>query len=511
VSISAIATRRPLSAVSGQALLLGACAVAAAVWVGLVGLQSQHAFLHEAVPVLLAPLALWLFFSERYEVTLAVLLLYLGLLDGVVKLASGSTVATLVRDVLLYAIALGAVVRMILRKTPFTLPPFAGFVLAWVAVCVMQVANPLDISLLHSAAALRQHLEFVPLFFFGYFVLRSERRVVGLLLLLVVIGAANGLADLIQSRLTPGQLASWGPGYAGLELGTATRGARVFVAVAGQTAARPPGLGGTDGFGGFVCLIALPGAIALLSSARRSVKLGWLLVPATILTIVGIVTSQNRLELVGAVIALAAFLALTLTSRRGLTALVLTTVIGLAGYFIVSAFVSSSANRYSTIAPSKVLGTAVTARQSSLALIPTYIADYSLGAGIGSVGPASSSAIGGIALSRGLNGETEFTFLLVETGIPGLVVMLAFTIATIRAGLALRRVAEPGLQRCLMALTAVLISLLSAWIIAAMTADSPTSPFIWLSAGCLGYWYHELRGGRLPVRPRRLRASLALR
>lgn len=509
MSFAAIAIRRPVRLISRQTLLLAAFAVVAAVWVGLVGLHSRHAFLHEAAPVLLAPLALWLFFSERYEVTLAVLLLYLGLLDGVVKFASGSNLATLGRDILLYAIVLGAVVRIILRKTRLTVPPLTGIVLAWVAVCVIQVANPSDISLTHAVASLRQHLEFVPLFFFGYFVLRSERRLAGLLLLFVIIGAANGVADLIQTRLTPAQLASWGPGYASLENGTATGVARVFYTAAGA-AVRPPGLGGEDGFGGIVGLIALPGAIALLSSARRSVKLGWVLIPATILTIVGIVTSQTRLAILGSIIAVFAFLALTLTSRRGLVALLLTTLVGLAGYSIVSAFVSSNANRYSTIAPSKVLNTAVTARQDSLALIPTYIADYPLGAGIGSVGPAQS-AIGGSAFSKGLNGETEFTFLLVETGIPGLMVMLAFAIATIKGGLALRRVADPGLQRCLMALTAVLISLLAAWLIEAVTADSPGSPFIWLSAGCIAYWYGELRAGRIRLRPRLIRGAVAVR
>jgi hypothetical protein len=511
VSISAIGVRRPIGGISGQALLLGACAVSAAVWVGLVGLQSRHAFLHEAAPVLLVPLVLWLFFSERYEVTLAVLLLYLGLLDGFVKLASGSNLATIVRDALLYAVALGAVVRMILRKTPVTLPPFVGLVLAWVAVCVMQLANPSDVSVTHAAAALRQHLEFVPLFFLGYFVLRGERRLAGLLLLLLIVATANGAVGLIQTRLTPGQLASWGPGYAGLVNGTSTRVARVFVNATGQAQIRPPGLGGTDGFGGTVGLLALPAALALLSSARRTVRMGWLLIPGTVLTIVAIVTSQTRTDVVGGVIALIAFLALTLTSRRGLTTLVVTTVIGLAGYGVVSAFVSSSSNRYSTIAPSKVLGAAISSRQGALALIPTYIADYPLGAGIGSVGPAAASAIGGSALGRGLSGEDEMVFLLVETGIPGLLVMVAFTITVIGAGLRLRRMADPQLQRYLMALTAALISLLAVWFVGPVTSDSPTSPFIWLSAGCLAYWYGEFRAGRLQMRTRVARRALATR
>jgi hypothetical protein len=510
MSTPSIAVRRSLPSISGQTVLLVACAAAAAIFVGLVGLQSRHAFTHEAAPVLLAPLALWMFFSERYAVTLAVLLLYLGLFDGVLKLASGSSVATLGRDVLLYAIALGAVVRMILRKTRLSLPPFTGIVLAWVVVCVMQVANPSDISLAHALASLRQHLEFVPLFFFGYVVLRSERRVAGLLLLLLVIGAANGVASVIQSHLTPDQLSSWGPGYFTLEHGTGTAVGRFFYTGHGTIAVRPPALGGEDGFGGLVGLIAVPGAIALLSSARRTAKLAWLLIPTTVLTIVAVVTSQTRLALLGGILAVFAFLVLTLTSRRNLVALLLTGLVGLAGYLIVSSFVSSSANRYSSIAPATVLSTALGARQSSIANIPRYLADYPLGAGLGSVGPAQS-AFGGSAAAKQLNGETEFTFLLVETGIPGLVIMLAFVMATIRGGLALRLVADPALQRCLMALTAVLISLFVAWGIEAVSSDSPTAPFLWLTGGCLAYWYGEIRAGRLPSRSRLIRGALAAR
>lgn len=511
MSTHAIAPRRSLTGVSIGPLLLGAAAIAAAVFVAVVGLRSRQAFLHDAVPVLLVPLAAWLFFSEREEVTLAVLLLYLGLLDGFIKLASGSNIATLGRDVLLYAIALGALARIVLRQQPITLPPLSGFVLAWVAVCVMQVANPSDISITHAVASLRQHLEFVPLFFLGYTVLRSERRITGLLLLLLIVAAVNGIVGLIQSGLSPQQLASWGPGYAHLEFGGNGLAARTFVTSTGKVAVRPPGLGSLDGFGGLLCLIAVPGAVLLFGSLRRGVKLGWLLFPATILTIVGIVTSQTRLDVVGAVIALLAFLALTITSRRGIAMLLIGAVVALGGSYIVARFVSSNANRYSTITPSTILGTAVTARSGTTSLIPTYFTRYPLGAGLGSVGPAAGSSIGGTTYQRGLNGESEFLFLLVETGIPGLFVMLAFVLTTLRFALALRRVADPGLQKCLMALTAVLIAFLVTWLFGPVTSDSPGSPFMWCASGCIAYWYGEVRAGRVRLRPRHIAQALALR
>jgi hypothetical protein len=511
MSAPAFAARRPDHTISGPALFLGACAVATAVVVVHAGIGSRQALTHEAAPLLIVPLALWLFFSERYEVTLAVLLLYLGLLDGVLKLASGSGAETLGRDVLLYAITLGAVVRMILRKTSFTLPAVTGIVLAWVAVCLVQVANPADISLAHAVASLRQHLEFIPLFFFGYFVLRSEHRLAGLLQIFVIVGAANGIADLIQAHLSTSQLASWGPGYAKLENGSLTSDARTFYdPFTRQTEVRPPGLGGTDGFGGMICLIALPAAMALLSSARAQVKQVSWLIPATLLAIVGVVTSQTRLDVVGAVIAVIAFLALTLTSRRGLAVLFAAVIVAVPGYFILQSFVSGSANRYSSIAPGSVFGTAVNQRQSTFALLPSYIVDYPLGAGLGTAGPARGTVLGG-KVPPALNGESEFSFLLVETGIPGLLVMLAFMIALIKLGVGLRRLADIRLQRYLMALTAVAIALFAAWAFTPVTSDSPTSPFLWLSAGCLAYWYAEMRAGRIRVRPRLVGGALASR
>lgn len=495
-------------------MLLGLMTIvlaAVAARVGAKGATSVHAIADDAAPVVMVPLVLWLFVSERYVVTLGVVLVYLGVFDGSLKLITGSNIATLGRDALVGAITLGAVARLALRRPTLKIPPLGGFVLAWIAVVVMQLANPSDLSLVHALAALRQHLEFVPLFFFGYLLLRSERRIMGLLLLLVVVAAANGIVSLVQTELTPAQLASWGPGYRGLEYGTATEVARVFVNASHQAAVRPPGLGGADGFGGFLCLIALPGILVLLGSGTRAAKLGWLLIPATVAILVGIVTSQTRLDVVGAVLVVVAFAALTLTSRRGLIALVLTVVVGFVGYFAISAFTASSANRYSSITPSKLLGTAVTSRQGTLALIPTYMTSYPLGAGLGSTGPAAGSTVGGNVLSRGLNGESEFTFLLVETGIPGLLVMVAFMLAVIRSGIALRRVAAPGVQRSLMALTAVMIAFLACWLFTPLTADSPGSPFLWLTAGCIGYWYGELRAGRLPTRARRIQETLARR
>ncbi len=140
-------------------------------------------------------------------------MLYIGLADGYLKLKTGSSHATLLRDVLLYAITVGAIVRLAVRGETIRWPPLSGWVLAWVIVVAAQIANPENGTLAHSIASVRPHAEWVPLFFLAYFVMRSRARLRAFLLILLVIAAANGVVGLIQVNLTPGQLADWGPGY----------------------------------------------------------------------------------------------------------------------------------------------------------------------------------------------------------------------------------------------------------------------------------------------------------
>ena len=86
----------------------------------------------------------------------------------------------------------------------------------------------------------RQQLEWVPFFFFGYALMRSRERFRKLFVILGVIALANGLMSTYQTRLSPGQLASWGPGYAELVHGSETVSARKYVSE-GVAQGAPPG------------------------------------------------------------------------------------------------------------------------------------------------------------------------------------------------------------------------------------------------------------------------------
>ncbi|HVO55189.1 MAG TPA: hypothetical protein VMT37_12335 [Solirubrobacterales bacterium] len=442
-----------------------------------------------AVGVLLA--VGWMLFSERYEWSLAILMLYIGLADGFLKLSTGSSQITLVRDLLLYAIAAGALVRMAVNRTTPSFPPLTGWVVAWVAVVVVQLANPEDGTLLHSLASLRPHLEWIPLFFLGYLTIRSKKRLRAFLVLLLAIAAANGVVGLIQQNMTPAQLSGWGPGYAKALKGESSVSARNFTDEEGVERNRPFALGGDIGFGGAVGYMAIPAALALLGmslppGARMLVGL------LTIGVVLAVITSAARVQIVAAVVSALAFAALTVTSRGGMR-VVLGTAVGLAiGYgavaFVFSHSEQGAFDRFNTITtPGEAVSTAYAYRAPVLALVPDYATEIPLGAGIGSSGPAGSFA--GQQTNRRYNGESEPTFLLIEAGVPGLLVMLGFNLVLIYLSVTrIRRLADREARVLLTAVAAPLFALLVSGLAGITTAAVPGAPYLWFAAGVLSYW-----------------------
>ena len=102
--------------------------------------------------------------------------------------------------------------RLLARRERVKLPPLSGWVLAFVAIVVLEAFNPKTQGLLHALGGFRQELQWVPFFFFGYVLIRSKKRLRQLFIILGVIGLANGVVAAYQTSLSPAQLASWGPG-----------------------------------------------------------------------------------------------------------------------------------------------------------------------------------------------------------------------------------------------------------------------------------------------------------
>jgi O-antigen ligase len=450
-------------------------------------------------------IATWMAVTDKRPHALAILLLYLCLLDGVLKLRApvGNELPGLGRDVLLYAIALGMLVPAILKRKPVDVPPMTAWILAFVALVLVQLLNPANGSLLHSVASLRQHIEFVPLFFIGYSVIRSERRLRIFLVLLVFGAAVNGVVGAAQFNLTPEQLSAWGPGYEDLITGGSTNAPRRTEGEDGTLRVRPPALGSDMGFGGVLGSVAIPAGLALLMIGRRRGASVGLLAVLGSGAVLAVATSQARAAVIGALVGLLAFLALASTARRVVRVVVAVGVMAAVSITLLSSVAGSSStfDRYASITPGKVADTSIDSRGYVFThALPQYASKYPFGAGIGSVGPAAG--VVDPQPSKRLNAESQFTFTIVELGIAGLIVLAALHARLI--GLAIRRVrALPygDLRLMLAAVAAPLFTFLSNWTVGVTTVSTPNSAYVWFAGGVLVYWLHPASRRRTQPQP----------
>jgi hypothetical protein len=479
----AVALRDPRVAAGRRLVIMSAgCAITMIVGVGLAikapsfGIPLPLAGFAVAIP-------LWLATTSRSGPALGVVVLYMGLVDGLVKLKSGSEIADLGRDVFIYAVVAGMVAR---ARGPVKLPPLGGWILAWTIVVVVQLANPANGTALHSIVSLRQHLEFLPLFFVGFAALRSIGSLHAFFALLLTVAAINGVVGAYQATLSPEQLMAWGPGYAKLLDGPSPRTSE---GPDGKKRVRPPGLGSDMGFAGVLGATAIPGGIALLLAYRRRRWLLALVVLGIIGSVVGVITSQSRSALITAIVVMLAMLFLIAVggqAKRSLIGLCLVGAVAAIAVMAISSYDTGVFYRYRSITPNKAASTTYESRAGTWAAIPDYMRQIPLGAGIGSVGPA-----GGLWDTRPVvwNAESQFTFLVVEVGIPGLLVFLAFQAALCSAILSgLRRELDARTVVLLAAVAAPLFGYAANWLIGIDTTSTPNAAYLWLATGVISYW-----------------------
>jgi O-antigen ligase len=217
-----------------------------------------------------------------------------------------------------------------------------------------------------------------------------------------------------------------------------------------------------------------------------------LAIPLIVAVTLGIVTSQARVVVVGSIISVIAFLVMTTSARRWFGALAAAAITATVAFLVVGSLTGSTHNsfdRYENIAPSEVLRTTYDYRKDTVANVGRYATSFPLGAGLGTVGPGSSTAGGN---GRALDGESEYTFLLVETGIPGLLVLAGFNVLLLTLVFRrLRTIADRDTQVLLAAIAAPMFALVTSWVVGASTASTPGSPYMWFAAGILVYWLHD--------------------
>jgi hypothetical protein len=486
---------------SGGALLTGrewpvALVAAAGCVAATIALAAGHvagpgaAALGAAVLVVVA---LWCLTERRVGRTLIVLGLYIGLLDGYLKLRTGARDVTIVRDVLLWAIAAGALWRASRDGGPLRLPPLGMIVVAFVVVVLAQLANPSVPGATQALAGVRQHLEFVPLFFLGYAFVRTRGAVRALLILLVAVAAANGAVGFVQSTLTPDQLAGWGPGYRdrvlgeGIFVGQNKVGYEVKDGVVTGVNVRPFGLGSEIGAGAVVAALAVPALMALVVTSAGLLRWILLLVCAPAVTL-GVATAGSRAGLLACFVSAIAFGLLAAASRNALRVLVAVGigVVLFAGTLALLSGDNGAARRARSVTLSNVVKTFTSERGDSVSRLDDYAVKYPLGLGVGTVGPAAHV----LGTRQGvLDAETEWNLAVIETGIPGLFLLVVLgAVLVVLAFKRVRRLTDPDLRIHSAAVAAPLIAVFALSFAGPTTVSAPTAPYVWLAAGVLAYW-----------------------
>jgi MFS family permease len=429
--------------------------------------------------------------NKRLELSVAFLAVYLGCINGPIKLvAAGGAVTAAVQDVLVFTVFIAVLLRRAREKKPLSLPPLAGWVLTFVVIVLLEVFNPRTQGLLKIGAGLRQQLQWVPFFLFGYLLVRSKFRFRAMFLILGVVASLNGLTSTYQTQLSPQQLAKWGPGYASKVEGKASR----TYNSEGVSHVRPPGLGQEAGTGAGFGLIAVAGTFALIMVAKRR-RLLWMLLALG--SLAAIATGLGRIQVVGGVISLVAFALLSLSAGRRIVRLLvafagLLVIVITIGALFVSALGSGVFKRYENISPEKVSSTSTSYKQTEITSIPSHLKAAPFGFGLGTTGAAGG--FGGKVQEEfeghDVNAETQYNFLANELGIPGLVVWTALILTIVAMAVRrIRRIRDQELQMYLAAAFSPIIALL------AMSYDGPVSsseaaaPYFWFAIGMAAYWF----------------------
>ena len=481
-----------------ELLLIGLTALIPAVIALGITVELPNTSLLLVLAVILGALGIVaLMVSSRLEVTVALLALYLLLLDGPVKLLIGSQeVTAAVPNLLIVAVSAGALMRLVVRRERAVLPPLSSWVLAFVGMVAIEAFNPHTEGILKILAGFRQQLEWIPFFFFGYLLMRSKKRFRQLFLIVGVAALANGAVAAYQTGLSPPQLASWGPGYRLLmyPTGGVAGSARAYTSE-GEGRIRPMGLGSDAGFSGGVGLLALSFGLALLATWRSRRR--WLAVLLCLGALLAVLTSLGRLQVLSAGIAVAGFAVLaSLAGRRvtrALGAILAVVVLAMpAGVLVISTFRTGTFSRYESIAPSK-LGAAPGYKEGARSLLSHELSANPFGVGLGTSGP--SAGFGGNSSYvreefKGITSETQYNFLANELGAPGVLMWLALSVYMILfVALGMRRVRDGELAIILAGTLAPFIALFAAGFTGAFTVSAVSGPYFWFAIGVAAYWF----------------------
>ncbi len=455
--------------------------------------------------VLLAPfIAAFIALTMRTRTqALVVLFIYLSV-EGMLKLLSGyHPVVHIGMDITLYLVlgvwVAGAVAR---RESRLPRVPFVIVLVLHVAWVMALVFSPYTETMIVGIASWKVHLTMIPLYFLGYMVAEDRDAPRVFLRGMTVFWCFAFVLTVLQYTGGPG-----GP----FDLGD------IYIQrLEGFHEWRPFGTGALPGSQAVFALLALPFALALVLRGDYRLRNPWI-----VFTIVGslvvFVISGGRQVFLGSLIAVLTMVALQMVRGRGRAAFVLlallVSVVG--AWIVVQEYVQpvaqravaqatnvpeiwrsrSPADRFQELLDPNVYRTA---RGGGLRLITDRVKAFPFGAGLGRTGSAAGrfqdelteSPLGRMIQQRYGFADNYFAAMLVETGIPGTIMLTAVVIGLLVLAIRLSRVGDQA-DAALGALVAgYLVALLvMSWGSQPLLAN-PTQAFFWVLGGMMARRYH---------------------
>ena len=441
---------------------------------------------------------------------LTVFFVYLSI-EGLVKLVGNyHPIVHIGVDIVLWTIVTVWLAKAVVeRRTGLPRVPFFTLLLLYIIWVSLLVFSPYTASLFVGIASLKIHFSMIPLYFLGFLVASHAdvpRRFVRALTIVWTFAFA---LTLIQYIGGPGSLFDFsGPALARFSYFHEWR--------AFGTTALP---GGEAVF----ALIALPFAFYLILRGDYSLRDPWIL--ATLLGSLAVFwVSGGRQVFLGGLIIVIAMTALQMVRGRGRAAaaaavvacLGAATFIGVREYVLPAAQVSledasgipqiwrerNPMDRFQTLLDRQ---TYVAARRGGFALVWDRITSAPFGAGLGRTGSAAS-ALGGALERDQLDASLQerfgfqdnyFAAMIVETGIPGTLIMTIILI-----GLGLRAVRLS--RRAPTVEDSVFGSLVAGYMLAMFVMSwgsqpllaNPTVAFFWFLGGMAGRRLYEVEAAR---------------
>ena len=443
---------------------------------------------------------------------LMVFFIYLSI-EGLVKLAGNyHPIVHIGVDIVLWAIVGVWVAKAILqRRTQLPKVPFFAVLVLHVVWVSLLVFSPYTASIFVGVASLKIHLSMIPLYFLGFLFASSADTPRRFIRALTVVWCFAFALTLVQYMGGPGSLFDFS--------GPALSRFAYFHEW------RPFGTTALPGGEAVFALIALPFAFYLILRGNYSLRDPWVL--ATIVGSLAVfLVSGGRQVFLGSLIIVVVMMALQMVRGRGRAAVAaaavvclgITTYIGVREYILPAAQVSledasgipqiwrerNPIDRFQTLLDRR---TYTTARRGGFALVWDRITSAPFGAGLGRTGSAASALGGALEQDRLSTSLQErfgfqdnyFAAMIVETGIPGTLIMTIILVGLGLRAVRLSRRAPTVEDSAFGSLVAgyMLAMLVMSWGSQPLLAN-PTIAFFWFLGGMAGRRLHEIEAA--PVR-----------